>query len=161
MSFTQSPNTGDLGRNSPGSQAVRLLKSEFAPLEAIMVDRSQLPSTPLEDWAFEAVATRDPKAPIPKLTLGADLSSRFDVDFLDAKFERVGGFVFDESHPDAWWDAVHANGQLLIYVGDVNFLLKATTRDEQFAVVQKSHIGWAPLAVRAYPNGVGTAAPGQ
>lgn len=161
MSFTQSPNTGDFGRNSPGSQAVRLLKSEFAPLEAIMVDRSQLPSTPLEDWAFEAVATRDPKTPLPKLTLGADLSSRFDVDFLDDKLTRVGGFVFDDRHPDPWWDAVHENGELLIYVGDVGALLRATTRDGQSDVVQKSHIGRAPLAVRAYQSGVGTAAPGQ
>jgi hypothetical protein len=126
-----------------------------------MVDRSQLPPEPLENWAFESVANRDPKAPIPKLTLGADLSSRFDVDFLDGKFNRVGGFVFEERHPDPWWDGVHANGQLLIYVGDVSALLTATTRDEQYDVVQRSHIGWAPLAVRAYPNGVGTAAPGQ
>lgn len=161
MSFMRSPNSGHTGLNLPGHQAIRLSASELAPLDGIMVDRSQLPPSPLTDWGFEAVATRDPKVQIPELRLVADLSARHDVDFLDQKGTRVGGFVFEDAHPDLWWNTVHTNQRMLIYVGDVSALLRSRTMEDSVRVVTAAHIGWAPLAIRAYPGGVGTAAPGQ
>lgn len=161
MSFTRSSNSGDLGFNAPGSQGVRLSPSHLAPMEAVMVDRSQLPTTPLEDWGFEALATRDPKIQLPELTLNADLSTRTDLDFLDDNGRKVGGLVFDEPDQTGWWEGVHANQRLLVFVGDVHALLKATTLEQQRLVLVGAHIGLSSLAIRGYSNGVGTAAPGQ
>jgi hypothetical protein len=161
LSFNQSPSTGDFGFSAPGAQAARLMPSQIAPMEAIMIDRGQLPAVPLEDWGFESQATRDPETPIPVLSFGADMRSRFDVDFLTDDGERIGGFVFGDAHPDPWWDGVHHNGRLLIVVGDVSALVRSTTRDEQIRVAKQAYIGWAPLVIRAYSSGIGTAAPGQ
>lgn len=160
MSITQSPFSGEFGYGSSGSQAVRLLKSEYVPLDSILVDRSQLPATPLESWGFESLATRDEAVQVPELILASDLSSRYDVDFLDGR-KRVGGFVFDDRHPDQWWDAVHEEHRLLILVGDVTAFVQAKTNREQLDVIRNTHYGLSPLVIRAYESGVGTAAPGQ
>jgi hypothetical protein len=161
MSYSQSPFSGEFGDNSPGARAVRLEKSPLCPIEAIMLDRSQLPANPLVNWGFELVKTRDAAVPIPKLSFGADVRSRFDVDFLDTDGSAIGGFVFDEAHPDPWWKAVHENEWLMLVVGDVTALVNAETFDEQREIFGESYIGVAPLVIWGFNEGVGTAAPGQ
>lgn len=161
MSNVRSPFSGELGFSLPGGQALRLLPSQLIPREAVLVDPSQLPAGEYRRWGFaHASELSSAKLPIPTLSLAADVSSRHDLDFLEQDGSRAGGIVFEDAHPDDWWSAVHRNEQLLVLVGDAT---RATTSDadEQKRILLDSWIGFAPLAIRAYAEGVGTAAPGQ
>lgn len=160
MSFNQSRFSGEFGFSGPGFQAVRLVKSEHTPLNGIVIDRSQLPETPLEHWGFQTPTASDTSIELAELGLSSDLRSRYDVDFFDDG-QRVGGFVFEDSHPDPWWDAVHKERRLFLVVGDVTALIKAKTQAEQLDVINNSARGISPLAIRGYDSGVGTSAPGQ
>src|SRR5699024_6248275 len=104
---------GPLGAGS----ALRLRPSGLVPMEGILCDRAQLLVPDLAVLGFERVATRNSQEPLPTLSIGADISLRTEVDFLDENGNTLGGFVFDDDHPDEWWNPVHKNGRLLVLVG--------------------------------------------
>jgi hypothetical protein len=108
---------------------------------------------------------------IPVLPIIADLKSRYDVDLYESNAPDINdpklmiGGVFQDPHPDDWWNQVHRDRVLIVVAGDTPRLARAAitnTPIDMGALLAQSWIGLADgLMIRAYADGVGTQAPGQ
>lgn len=137
-------------------------------MHAILASPAQFRDLSLADYGFRSldVPTRTQVPTVKRL--GLDIRDRFNVDIIrDAnsalRARIVGGFFFDDPHPDEWWQAVHARGAVPVIVGDPAAFLDAPTIGAGVAalVAAGAVVGDMRLVVRMYPTGVGTAAPGQ
>lgn len=137
-------------------------------MHAILASPAQFRDLSLADYGFRNldVPTRTQVPTVKRL--GLDIRDRFNVDIIrDAdsalRARIVGGFFFDDPHPDEWWQAVHNRGAVPVIVGDPAAFLGAPTIGAGVAalVAAGAVVGDMRLVVRMYPTGVGTAAPGQ
>lgn len=123
---------------------------------------------PLRELGFRSLDTPE-RTEVPRIAgLGLDIRDRYNVDVVQdagsALLARaVGGFSFADPHPDDWWDGVHARGAVPVIVGNADRFAAAHTVGEGVRMLLETGavLGDMPLVVRAYPTGVGTAAPGE
>lgn len=96
--------------------------------------------------------------------LGADVSTRYNIDLLDAKSHKtVLRDDFQEPHPDIWWNMAHRHGEILVYFGDAQaFTSSANLEDAMHLLARKTtYMTRMPLTVRVWGHEVGTASPYQ
>ncbi|MBN9216225.1 MAG: hypothetical protein J0J04_15730 [Microbacterium sp.] len=137
-------------------------------MHAILASPAQFRGLSLADYGFRSinVPTRSQVPTVERL--GLDIRDRFNVDIIrDAdsplRARVVGGFLFEDPHPDEWWRAVHDRGAVPVIVGDPGAFLGAPTIGAGVAALAAAGavVGDMRLVVRMYDTGVGTAAPGQ
>ena len=160
-SFFRSPTTGDITFGD--GTAVRTMPGFLGlPEPALFIDETHLRATDFEFLGFAPIAAGRPLR-VPAITaLAIDLKSRHDVDLVttDHRERVVAGYVFEDPHPDEWWDPIHSAGGLITIVGDVDAFVAAPPVGEAWEpILSKALVGGLPLTVRAYPGGVGTALP--
>jgi hypothetical protein len=106
-------------------------------LPMIMFDMAELRANGYTPQALglEAIGARGDPFAAPVVPVVVELQSRYHIDLYEAEpvtltnpVYMLGG-VFEDPHPDAWWDQVNRDGQLLLVAGDTPALAAAAQRD--------------------------------
>lgn len=161
-----SPATGDVGFD--GHPWIRLNDAAMGfHTPMVMFDLAELTQVGYDPEALGMLQLGKLTAtvPVPHIQLGVDMKSRFDVDLYETDSTSdptfVIGGVFEDPHPDDWWQRIHTSGTpLLLVAGDTPTLAGAAAANmpiDMAALFRASYIGQsAGLVIRAYDSGVGT-----
>jgi hypothetical protein len=171
LSVSRSPSTGDLGFTD--HPWIRLNNSAVGiPHPVVMFDIDELRNSGYDPvrLGMDRIGDHHSQFEIPVVAVAADMKSRYDIDLYEAGErdmndpKRIIGGVFDEPHPDDWWERVHRKKDLVIVAGDTPSFAaaaEANTPIDFGRIWVESYIGHINgLTIRAYASGVGTKMPG-